>query len=214
MDILEHIGAVGALLHDARQNSEATKALDEERKKLAPGETKQIEIVTRGGPLMQGGNFVRFQDAQPGQKSLDPSEVVGPTFTLYGFLPSRPFTPQQKEEMAANADLVRAAELLEKAEQAAKKASDDEAKRLETRQKAEKARQELEAAEAARVREIAELEAASKAKEKAQAEAKAADARAAKADRDAERNGRKLEHQIQNERERFRKEGGVHRAPA
>lgn len=249
--ILEHLDHLHSYIRDRIETIKAEKAINNERSKMQPGETKKVEVVTTGGPLMAGGTFVRVQEVKEGPKIAAEGEKYSQPITIGGGLPAKEFTPEEKKEMRRKADEAMRAEKLLKDVQQAEKAL------KEVRDAAEKARADLEAKEAEKrrldlaskqaaeeqarlarqieiqkqeeIRLVAEkarveLEASQAAAAAATKAAKdAADARA-KAARDAalankqelaaERNGREITREIQNERARFKAAGGPFRAPA
>lgn len=211
-EIIDNLMHLRSYLNDRAENRKATKAIDAERAKISPGETRTFEVVTTGGPLMAGGKFVRVQEAKAGPKLSEPGLYVSAPFSVGGGLPipGNELTPAQRKEMQERAEIA-------KKEEQTLKAAEEAAKQLEeVRNAAEKARAELEAAQAAAAQAAAAKAAAAQAAAAQAAAAKAAEARAAaaaKAEREAERNGREVQREINRERERYKKEGGPYRMP-
>lgn len=251
--IIQQIASFRSYSHDSRETKKARDAVEQEKKKLSTGESRQLEIVSKGGPLMAGGTFVRVQEVKPGAKLDESGIFYSSPFPIEASLPAKEFTPEEKKEMKKRAEEAKRAEkLLNKVEV-------NEKKLKEVREAAEKARTELEAKEAAKLKFDLALKTATEEKariakeleqkkqndirtaaEKARAEleasqaaataaaaaqaARVADEARAKAARDAanaekreriaENNGREIMREIQNERARFRAEGGNFRAPS
>lgn len=212
-DVIDNVMHLRSYLDDRAENRKMTKAVDAERAKVPSGEVRQFEVVSTGGPLMAGGKFVRVQEVKPGPKFSEPGTYISTPFPVGGGLPlpGNVLTPAQKKEMQKKIEIL-------KKEEAVKKAAEDALKAIEETKKAnEKAKADLAAAQAAAEQALAAQAAAAKAAAEQVAAAKAAQAKAAaiaKAEREAERNGRDVQREINKERERYKREGGPYRMPA
>lgn len=219
----EHYDYFMGFRRDSNEARKAEKAVDAERQKLSGSETKTLEIVTKDGPLWAGGTFVRVQEPKPGTKLAENGEVYSKPFEVgnqIASLPMNQLTTEQKKQMRANAEaLLRQ----EKHEKLLKETEDAEKRLREVRDAAEKARQELEdkqraandARLAAKKAEEQRAQAAQAQVAAAQAQAKAASERAAadRAEREAMKNGERVQRQISEARERYKREGGPYRMP-
>lgn len=202
---------VGDLLSIQRELNKAEAAMKEAQSGLKPGETKSFVVVSKNKSLMDGGEFVGVEVAKPaGEPALQNKVDGGIRYVtapqkLTGVAPldlrSQEQRKRDEEEMTRKAEALRAVEA------AAEKLKADKAA-------AERMRLEAEAA-ALRKRQEAEAAAAAAAKAKAAAEAAAkAEAAARRAEREATRDGSRLQIQIRNEIKAFKAAGGNYRAPA
>lgn len=219
----EHYDSFMDFRRDSREAQKSEKAVDAERSKLSGSETKTLEIVTKDGPLWAGGTFVRVQEPKPGAKLAAAGEYYSKPFEVgnqIASLPMNQLTTEQKKQMKANAEAMLRQE---KHEKLLKETEAAEKRLRDVRDAAEKARQELEdkqraAAEARLAAKKAEEQRAAAVQAQAaaaQAQARAASERAAadKAEREAMRNGEKVQKQISEARERYKREGGPYRMP-
>ncbi len=226
----EHYDYFMDFRRDSREAQKSEKAVDAERRKLSGPETKTLEIVTKDGPLWAGGTFVRVQEPKPGAKVAAEGEYYSKPFEVgnqIASLPMNQLTTEQKKQMKANAEAMLRQE---KHEKLLKETEAAEKRLREVRDAAEKARQELEdkqraatearmAAKKAEEQRAAAVQAQAAAAQAqaaaAQAQAKAASERAAadRAEREAIRNGERVQKQISEARERYKREGGPYRMP-
>lgn len=189
----ESIKQHGELAGIGNEMEKLTQAVMAKQASLKPGEKATIVIVTKNTNIGSGGSFLGIEEpAKAGQKGLGieapPGSVAvrSQEFVIQGPYDLRTEWQKQYDE----ARMKEAAENL-------KKAADD-------KKKADEA-----AANAAAAKKKADEAAA-----KAAAEKRKADAAAARAERDAERRGREVQRNIENERRNYRRGGGNFRAPA
>lgn len=204
--LFEQIQAWGEQLHEVRENRKLEKARDAARATVPKNETRQFEVVTKGGTIPEGGKFERIQPHVEGNTLKAAGEVISQPFGIGGGLelPGSALTPAQKKEMAKKAEQVM------KAEQDVKDAEELQRKVREANEAAEKARQAAE--EQKRLADEAAKIAVAKRAEQARAE-KAAQI-AARDEARAMRDGARVQERIASERARYRAEGGPFRAPA
>ena len=225
--LFEQLQAWGEQLHEVRENRKLEKARDAARATVPKNETRQFEVVTKGGTIPEGGKFVRIQPHVEGNTLKTTGEVVSQPFGIGGGLelPGSALTPAQKKEMTEKAQRAM------KAEQDVKDAEELQRKVREANEAAEKARQAAEELQR-KVREA--NEAAEKVRQAAEEQKRLADeaakiaaarraeqARAEKAaqiaaldEAKAMRDGARVQERIASERARYRAEGGPFRAPA
>jgi hypothetical protein len=204
-EVFDNLVLLQSYVKDVVEVRKVREAVDHESAGISAGDVRYFELVTSGGPLMDGGKFVRVQEVSDKPRISETGLYISAPFAVGGRLPlpSSELTPVQKQEMKERAEQVIK-------EERTLRAAEDAARRLEeTRNAAEKAREELEAAQAAATR-----AAAAKLVADRLALAKAAEAaRAERAERDAERSGRQTQREISQQRERYKKQGGVYRMP-
>lgn len=199
----KQLAAIGEMLHEYRENIKLQKAVIQARAKIPFGEQKTFEVITKGGPLFKGGEFVALREANV--KSFDEPGAMptGQPFTLGGFSPRLKDEKRDKaelEEMKARAEALKREQALNEAIEAEKRFAEAKA-----------------AAAAAAAELTAKQEAARKAAEAstlAANQAAAADKAARAAERSAQRDGARIQNQIRSELNRFRNEGGPYRAPS
>lgn len=204
--LFEQIQTWGDQIREVRENRKLERARDAVRATVPKNETRQFEVVTKGGTIPEGGKFVRIQPHVAGANWRGEGEVVSPSFDIGGGLelPGNELTKAEKKEMEQKA------EQFKKAEQDLKDAEELQRKALEANELAEKARQAAEeqkrvAVEAAKIAEEQRV---------AQVAAERAAKIAARDEARAMRDGERLQQRIASERARYRAEGGPFRAPA
>lgn len=183
----------------AREQTESTKAVEKIRNEMAidnPGE--KYVMISRGGSVIGGGTFVGV--IKEGQATLEPNLYTSSPFTIYPKMP--PLTnPMAEKELAEMRLLAERIKTQTEAEQlAAAKA------------KAAAEAEQLAAAKAKATADAAQL-AATQAKAAAAAAERARQVAEDKAQRAAERNGRELQREINEQRERYKRERGPFRMP-
>lgn len=203
--VQKNIDLLQGYVHELGQNIKMTKAVNEARSKLPPGETKSFEVVTKGGALHEGGTFVMVREAGK-DKLTGPGEFAGQAFNLTGATPGLTISKPSKSQLEAEAKLAEKMLAEKKSEELLKQAAVAEKKLAEAKAAADKAKADLDA------KKKAEEDAARKAKEETEKAAKA-EREARQAEREADRNGRELQNQIRGELARYRREGGPYRAP-
>ena len=203
--VTEHMKQIQSYVKELVENRKVTKAVDAERAKIPPGETRTFEVVMKEKPLPQGGEFIRVQEVKPGPKIHGPGEIVGTPFTVGGGLPlpGNELTPAQKKEMAERV------EALKKEEKALKDAEEVQRQLKSAQEAAAKAKAELDAKTAAAAE--AALRAKNEADARARAEKTARDA--ARAEQMAMRDGARVQKDLADARARYQKEGGPYRMP-
>lgn len=199
------------LLSIQRELNKAQTAMKEAQSNLKPGEVKSFVVVSKNKSLLDGGEFVGVEVATPpGTPALQNKVDGGIRYVtapqkLTGVAPIDLRSQEQRKR--EEEEMTRKAEALKAAEAATEKLKADKAA-------AERMRLEAEAA-ALRKRQEAEAAAAAAAKAKAAAEVAAkAEAAARRAEREATRDGSRLQIQIRNEIKAFQAAGGNYRAPA
>lgn len=196
--IAEQLRTWSEQVRELREMRKVDAARREVQAKIPINETRRFELVTKGGPITQGGTFVRLQPAVENPIRVN-GELVSPSFPIGGgvAIPGQKLTPAQKNAMKVKA------EQLMKQEATLKAAEEVQRKAKEASDAAEKARNEAEdakkaAAEAARLSQVKQDE----------------QRRAEKAEREAIREGNHHNARIRADRDRYIKEGGPFRAPA
>lgn len=203
----ESIKQHGELAGIGNEMEKLTQAVMAKQASLKPGEKATIVIVTKNTNIGSGGSFLGIEEpAKAGQKGLGieapPGSVAvrSQEFVIQGPYDLRTEWQKQYDE----ARMKEAAENLKKAADDKKKADESAAAAAAEKKQADEA-----AANAAAAKKKADEAAA-----KAAAEKRKADAAAARAERDAERRGREVQRNIENERRNYRRGGGNFRAPA
>ncbi|MGF6287751.1 hypothetical protein [Pseudomonas silensiensis] len=183
-DVVTQLQFTGTAAHVFEQNERLTTALKEAIRKIPEGETRNLEIVTKGNDFYA----VREKTNSP---DLEPGLNVGPTFTVASQntnLAQRLMGAQQAKQLAADRELAIA-------------------NAVESEKKAAQAKEDAKRAKEAN-------DAAQKAANDAKALLDKRNKEAAKAEREAQRNGERVQERIRAENNRYKKEGGPYRSPA
>lgn len=103
--VINNVALLHSYVNDLEESKKLEEAMEAERKKLRPGETRTFEVVSTGGPILSGGKFVRVQEVKKGQKLSEAGIFVSKPQTIGGGLPlpSNDWTPEQKQEMQQKA---------------------------------------------------------------------------------------------------------------
>lgn len=199
----KQLAVIGEMLHEYRENIKLQRAVIQERAKIPFGEQKMFEVITKGGPLFKGGEFVALREANVKSVDVPGAMPTGKPFALGGFIPQLKNEKRDKEELEeikARAEAQKREQVLNEAVEAEKRFA--EAKAAATAAAAELAAKQEAARKAAEASKLAANQAA------------AADKAAREAERSAQRDGARIQSQIRGELDRFRKEGGPYRAPS
>lgn len=195
----------GELIAIGKEGQKAEHALKQELAKLKPGETKSFVVVTKDKPIGAGGEFVGIEEVlpsgSPGMRVGTPAgtlRVVSKPYPVTGYTPLDIRSEEQKKR--EDAEMVKKANALKEAEAAEKRLREEKAAADKKQQEAEARKKEAEAA-------------AAKAKAAA-AEAARKERAAQQAERAAQRDGERLQRQINREIARYKAAGGPFRAPA
>jgi pyruvate/2-oxoglutarate dehydrogenase complex dihydrolipoamide acyltransferase (E2) component len=179
----------------ARESNASIKAVEKVRDGMAPNDTgERYVMVSRGGSIIDGGTFVGL--LKEGQTTLEPNLHITKPFTIYPKMPPLK-NPMAEQELEAMRQLAERNKAQAEAAQLA----------------AAEAKAAVEAEQVAAAKAKAAAEAAQVAAAQAKAAADAAQRASAAAERDARRNGRELQREMKEQKERYKREGGAFRMP-
>jgi hypothetical protein len=115
--VAENVTELLSTVTASKETQKVSAAAEKERQKIPTGQVKTYEVISKGGSILNGGEFIRIQEVSQGPQLHEPDIYRSAPFKLGGNIPvpGNELTSTQRDELQARA---------EKAKQEAKAASD------------------------------------------------------------------------------------------